>query len=191
MVYYFSLWTRRDERGNSSNFPSLDSTVAQDGLLNSAVAPEITEHLQNLRNSFDGYFSVGELKQANKWIRDPFLLNLQDMDDDDQLKEDLIELRSNQAIRTELGEKNLADFWASQLETFTVLAVEAVGVLVAFATTYLCESGFSALAHRRNFIEIALTPNTTCELLSAVNFLDLTRSLNSNNNSQVIECRES
>jgi len=80
------------------------------------------------------------------------------MDDDDQLKEDLIELCSNQAIRMELAEKNLADFWASQLETFPVLAVEAVGVLVAFATTYLCESWFSALAHIKTKFRNRLDP---------------------------------
>ena len=36
-------------------------------------------------------------------------------------------------------------FWASQLETYPVLAEKALTVLVPFATTYLCETGFSCL----------------------------------------------
>ena len=40
---------------------------------------------------------------------------------------------------------HLATFWCAQLEMFPQLAESALNILVPFATTYLCESGFSTL----------------------------------------------
>lgn len=40
----------------------------------------------------------------------------------------------------------MADFWASQLETFPVLAVEAVGGLIAMA--YFFKNGFSTCSYQ-------------------------------------------
>ena len=49
-----------------------------------------------LGNYFDGYFSDGELNTAQQWIINPFLFNLTTMSDDDNLKENLIEIKSCQ-----------------------------------------------------------------------------------------------
>ena len=54
-----SLWSRRIENGNLVNFPSLDK-IANNSLLQN-VKNEIISHLKILVDSFDGYFSAGEL----------------------------------------------------------------------------------------------------------------------------------
>lgn len=140
-----SLWSRRIKIGNLSNFPLLDEIIGENGIPIPTVIAHIIEHLEQLQNSFAGYFSVGELQIKKTWIRDPFLFRLEDMDDNEVVKECLIELRSNQRMRMEFQEKELHSFWASQMSTFPTLAAEALGVLVPFATTYLCEAGFSAM----------------------------------------------
>ena len=47
-----------------------------------------------LDNSFDGYFSAGESNAAQQWIINPFLFDFTTMSGDDNLKEDLIEMKS-------------------------------------------------------------------------------------------------
>ena len=54
-----SLWSRRIDNGNLANFPSLDE-IANSSLLQN-VKNEIISHLKILVDSFDGYFSAGEL----------------------------------------------------------------------------------------------------------------------------------
>ena len=52
--------------------------------------------------------------------------------------EDLINMRNNTEIKMKFSNDSLENFWASQLETYPVLAKKALTVLVPFATTYLC-----------------------------------------------------
>lgn len=41
----------------------------------------------------------------------------------------------------------LEDFWCAQFTVFPSLAKTALKILIPFATTYLCELGFSSLLH--------------------------------------------
>ena len=75
----------------------------------------------------------------------PYSYNLQKMSDDEELKEDLIELRTNRALEMQFESKTLEEFWCSALDVFPTLGGKALHVLMPFATTYLCESGFSSL----------------------------------------------
>ena len=60
-----------------------------------------------LGNSFDGYFSDGELNAAQQRIINPFLFDLTTMSDDDNLKEDLIEIKSCRKLPTSCREFQL------------------------------------------------------------------------------------
>ena len=74
-------------------------------------------------------------------------MNLEEIDDNSDIMEDLIDMRNNTGIKMEFFDDSLENFWASQLETYPVLAKKALTVLVPFATTYLCETEFSCLIH--------------------------------------------
>ena len=65
------------------------------------------------------------------------------MDENDQTKDDLVEMRASKKIKMEFDSMHLATFWCVQLEMFPQLAKGALKILVPFATTYLCETGFS------------------------------------------------
>ena len=88
-----------------------------------------------LENSFDGYFSNGELNAAQQWIKNPFLFDLTTMSDHDNLKEDLIEIKSYQKFQL-LFEKSKSDnFWFAVIEAFPNLAKEIMRT-IPFSTTY-------------------------------------------------------
>ena len=143
-----SLWSRRIENGNLANFPSLDE-IANNSLLQN-VKNEIISHLRMLVDSFDGYFSAGELNYYQHWIINPFLFDLTKMSDDDNLKENLIEMKSCQELKLLFDKSKLEDFWCAAMKAFPSLAMEAMTVLIPFSTTYNCESSFSTMMYMKN-----------------------------------------
>ena len=100
---------------------------------------QIKEHLQVLCQSFEEYFHHGDVSDSHGWIQDPFLFNLDLMDENDQTKDDLVEMRASKKIKLEFDSMHLATVSYAQLEMFPQLAKSALKILVPFATTYLCE----------------------------------------------------
>lgn len=145
------LWKSRLEAENYANFPMLEELILMDDaqsdrLLLISLRKEFSAHLDALQTSFSGYFNLEHLSQAVKtWVRNPFLLDLNSISDDNLCKDDLIDLRSKELLRLEFYSKSVEEFWCSQCLTYPSLAKQAIDVLLPFVTTYLCEAGFSAL----------------------------------------------
>ena len=55
---------------------------------------------------------------------------MEDIDDDSDITEDLINMKSNCGIQIEFSDGSLEHFWASQLETYPVLAENTLAELV-------------------------------------------------------------
>ena len=144
------LFQRRLEKSNLANFPLLDEVVisaaegSTEGSLPDNIKGEISEHLSTLQRSFDGYFCQ-EIARKDLWIRNPFLCDLDNIDDSDLAKDDLIDLRTREVLRSAFSCNTLIEFWCAQLDSYPQLAKRAVLTLLPFATTYLCEAGFSTL----------------------------------------------
>ena len=102
-----------------------------------------------LSSSLSNYFKTDELSMSNPadWIQQPFLINIENYDDD---KLDLIDLQSCRKSQLEFENLKLENFWCSQLLTFPRLAKKALTILIPFITTYLCEKGFSTILHIKN-----------------------------------------
>ena len=83
--------------------------------------------------------------KSEAWIRNPFLIDLNCINDEDPNKEELIDLRASELLKIEFNAKTLEEFWCSQQQTYQSLAKQAIRSMIPFATTYLCEAGFSAL----------------------------------------------
>ena len=62
------------------------------------IIPDIAIHLKQLSESFNGYFSTGNIPKNERWILDLFLYNLNSMDDTELKKEELIEMRNSEHI---------------------------------------------------------------------------------------------
>uniref|UniRef100_A0A8C6QXG8 Uncharacterized protein n=1 Tax=Nannospalax galili TaxID=1026970 RepID=A0A8C6QXG8_NANGA len=140
------FWQKRIEKRNFTNFTFLEEVTVADteGV---SISTDIALHLQQLGSFCNGYFAVGDLDDASKWILDPFLFNLDFVDDGYLMKTDLAELRASGQILTEFETMKLEDFWCAQFPVFPSLAKTALEILMPFATTYLCELGFSSLLH--------------------------------------------
>ena len=114
----------------------------------------IIEHLNQLAEQLRKRFPPMDTSRA--WIRNPFDVSLPVPQLSFQEQDQLIELSSNGALQLQFKRNPLVDFWTESLTSYTVLAKQALRVLMPFATTYLCKSGFSAMAavktkHRQRF----------------------------------------
>jgi hypothetical protein len=58
--------------------------------------------------------------------------------------ETFIEMTSDSSLRETFKSKPLAEFWCSLKDEYPQLSQRAVSGLLPFATTYMCETGFSA-----------------------------------------------
>lgn len=139
-----ALWRRRAVVGSFSNFQKFDELVSQTTVTVAAgVRESITEHLETLNDNFEGYFSCDFINDV--WVRSPFTVSLDEISDHDMVKDELIDLRNNEKFRIDFGVMELPEFWCKLETAYPTLTQRAYRVLVPFVTTYLCESGFSAL----------------------------------------------
>ena len=79
------------------------------------------------------------------WVRNPFTILLDEIDDNDLAKDDLIDLRSNKLLKINFDAMDISTFWCEVAATHPTLSKRAWSVLAPFATTFLCESGFSTM----------------------------------------------
>ena len=119
----------------------LDSDIPGD------VLNDFHVHLLSLLDSFNCYF----LEQLHEKIKEKFwVLNSYSVSEKPacltlQQYECLIDLTSDSAIKEEFAtKKSLSEFWCQLKDQFKVLSDKAKITLLPFATTYLCESEFSA-----------------------------------------------
>ncbi|XP_008186759.1 zinc finger BED domain-containing protein 5-like [Acyrthosiphon pisum] len=113
-----------------------DKIVAFIKKINSSLSLKtiFLEHLTNLETHFMKYFPE-EMKQYY-WIKDPFTekppSNFTTTEE-----EQLIDISSDSSLRMQFSSYSLLGFWNS---------IKALRILIPFATSYLCEAGFSVVA---------------------------------------------
>ena len=96
---------------------------------------------------FSNYFDDLDFTK-DAWIQNPFI----DEEDDDEFglsiieKEQLIELSCDTAWKQGFQNVSLVQFWLNLNSEYNALSSKALKILLPFAPSYLCETGFSALA---------------------------------------------
>ncbi|XP_039260762.1 zinc finger BED domain-containing protein 5-like [Styela clava] len=111
-----------------------------------AIKPILIEHLENLITEFDRYIPDRNLT-CQLWVRNSFLAKVDDLSEDIAgLQEEFIDLHHDQFHRQLLSTASLGKFWTLVKKEKPMIGSEAMTFLLPFATTYLCEQGFSALA---------------------------------------------
>ena len=90
--------------------------------------------------------SLLELR-VKPWVHNPFLVDMNGIDDSDLAKDDLIDVRTKEMLRHEFYSKELEEFCCSLKHSYPHLSKQAMRALIPCVTTYLCESGFSALVN--------------------------------------------
>ena len=103
---------------------------------------DIAKHLSELGAQLRRYFP--ETDDRN-WIHYPFhaLPPVHLMISEQEI---LTEIATSGSVKMSFIQKPLPDFWIGLRSEYPASANHAVKTLMPFATTYLCDSGFSALA---------------------------------------------
>ena len=64
---------------------------------------------------------------------------------DEKLKNSFVELCTNRFLKMQFESKTLEQYWCCAMNMFTRLCEKSLITTIPFATTYLCEYGFSTL----------------------------------------------
>ena len=105
------------------------------------VVNDIEKHVSSLIESLAEYFPNLQSKN-NYWVQNPSRLQK-----DQQLTatdyENLIEIICDRVLKGKFEEVPVAVFKGNLIELYEKLSKQATRELLSFASTYLCESGFS------------------------------------------------
>lgn len=138
------LWKSNLEKNKFDMFPTLNQNCS---LINIEANKKLfLEHLNNLLVHFSYYFHDLDLTRF-AWIQNPFI------DEEDEEfglttieKEKLIELSCDTSLKKIFQSETIFQFWLNRREEYKILSDKAINILLPFVTSYLCETGFSALA---------------------------------------------
>ena len=137
------MWGRRLDQGNIDFFENLSEFAETSDSCATTVIPCLQEHISSLRGFFQKYFPDNSAQYD--WLRNPF--NAAVPADFSSAEEDqFIEMTSDSTLRMRFTAQTLTEFWLGVEREHPLIGQRAVGVLLPFATSYLCEIGFSAVA---------------------------------------------
>ncbi|XP_064093835.1 protein FAM200B-like [Macrobrachium nipponense] len=143
------LWMNKVKAGKTASFPSLNILLENENYSLSQVQDTIVQHMSNLVTEFDHY--IPENAHKYSWIRNPFNIEAEDLPEEmsniNNLQEQLIEIQSDETLQYDFKRQHesLSSFWIKMYKEKPILGGEAMKALLLFATTHLCEAGFSAL----------------------------------------------
>ena len=144
-------WRRKAQKGNFAMFNNL-SDICE---INDGLKTNVVQHLKELESEFKHYFpevSGDDLSLA----RNPFWFSPENVKD--ELQNQLINLKNDSSCRDLFETLPVAEFWLSVASSYPEISKITLKKLLAFSSTWLCESGFSALvcmkSKQRNRLDV-------------------------------------
>ncbi len=137
------MWGRKLEQGNTESFENLTTFSKTNKLTESTMIPCFLEHISALRGHFQKYFPDNSVQFD--WVRDPFTAPAPD-DLSSSEEEEFIEMTSDSNMMLKFPSQTLFEFWLGVEREFPLIGQKAVENLYPFGTSYLCKTGFSAVA---------------------------------------------
>lgn len=142
------LWSRNLNKKNVEMFANVDEcikTYKAEELHVKVVFVTIENHLAMLAKNFKKYFLADDnLVASYEWVRDPFHNTPEGLSTAEE--EIFIDFTASGEIKRQFSNKSLFEFWAGVDDEFSALKTRAFRILLPFSTSYLCETGFSAVA---------------------------------------------
>ena len=137
------IWQTRIKVGSTTSFPLLERRLKRNRIdLPDNIKTCIIEHLEIVSAEFRSYFNDDMLHVS--WYRDPFN---SETDPNGKEAEKLAEFKVSNVMKLAFNNKtDDSSFWLSLHDSCPLLSKKPSVILVQFATTYLCEAGFSDLA---------------------------------------------
>uniref|UniRef100_A0A674NBR8 Uncharacterized protein n=1 Tax=Takifugu rubripes TaxID=31033 RepID=A0A674NBR8_TAKRU len=136
------MWERRLAEGNVDSFENLKAYLEKNELENT-ILPCMKAHISALQKHFGRYFPEDSAKYD--WIRDPFQATAP-ADLSATEEEQYIDMTSDSRKRLQFTSTSLAVEWIGVEKDYPLLGQRAMDILLPFATSYLCETRFSAVA---------------------------------------------
>lgn len=157
------LWKSRVEENEFDMFDNLAELIEKEKPDTSIIKDVVIEHLTNLRKRFDDYFPV-DPREANKWIRNPYSVDIASLDLPNRMKAQIIDIVSDGSLENVFKKESLVKFWVQAESEYPEVGYLAIKFLMPFTTTWMCEAGFSAVTYlkskyRNNLETIALCAN--------------------------------
>lgn len=142
-----SLWKARISTRILDMFPTLSDYICNNSSIDvDLIICDVGNHLDALSHHFDEYFTNDNIMNFD-WIRNPFDVEMSDLAGREL--EELAELSCDRSLKIQFQQKSLSSFWLSVSAEYHLLSNKAVKILLPFATTYLCETAFSALTNMK------------------------------------------
>jgi hypothetical protein len=147
-VRKMSLWISKIEERNLNMFSESNAFTEDNNMEISETGIErcIREHPINLQSSFSKYFPE-KMNDKYSWFRDPFH-EVSPPNNDFSLEEEenYIDLTSDTSLKLRFRRESLTEFWVGVEEECPHLSKKVINILLPFATSYLCQTGFSGVA---------------------------------------------
>lgn len=161
-VKKLDFWNGKIRLQNYDCFESFHSFIVENDVApTSELINIVCLHLRSLKDNFMHYFPKEQNNTKYKWIRDPFTSE----PDDCSLAESLIELSSDETLKMKFESCSLNNFWIYVRNEYSTLSDEALKVLFPFASSYLCEQGFSSLVFIKNKYRSKLNVSSSLRLM--------------------------
>ena len=112
-------------------------------MLPSDLQSVFVQYLSKLELKFALYFLVDLLRY--EWIREPYVLPITSSFTEEEI-EDYIDLTCERSLKRKFNSVNLTNFWISLNGEYPALTKKTLRIPVPFATSYLYEAGFFAMA---------------------------------------------
>lgn len=139
------FWKSEIELDNMEMFPCLSDFIKTNNIEFQQTKCIIIIHLTKLIANFSKRFEVFD-KNEFGWVRDPFSYTIPlNSEISIQEKEQLIDISTDETLRVRFNISSCAKFWMSLQVEYPQLSEKALHTLLPFASTYLCEAGFSKL----------------------------------------------
>ncbi|GBO15784.1 Zinc finger BED domain-containing protein 5 [Araneus ventricosus] len=131
------------EQNNFECFQTLSDFLEESEVdLDMKIRDGIKTHLSSLQQSLSDYFPNLE-NQYNYCVQNPFKIKEKPKGFHSMDYENLIELSSDAQLEAKFRTVSLTIFWSDVFDEYPNFAKQAIRILLPFATTYLCEAGFS------------------------------------------------
>ncbi|KAJ1108889.1 hypothetical protein NDU88_006259 [Pleurodeles waltl] len=132
-------------KGDYKCFPSLDTFLEDNEMtLKEELRTVFVLYVQQLHFYLQKYFPEDEVEPI-KWVRDPFNTERPHHFNNEEA-EQLIDISSDSTLKVQFQSLSLLEFWCQIQDEYPVISKISLRVLIPFATSYLREAGFSAVA---------------------------------------------
>ena len=122
---------------------------------------DIQLHLELLSEHFQKY-CMKETYENFDWELNPFVASNTELSG--RAEEELAELSRDRRLMMSFNHTALASFWLSIADEYPFLSKKATTILLPFATTYMCETAFSALTNTKTKYRSRLTVDSDLQV---------------------------